>query len=116
MQVKRINTRTGQVTLIEELEVPEVTPPARLRRNYEEAVQEFIDNKARTRGYDSALSCVSYYNSTISQWKAEAVAFSAWRDDVWTYVLDTMDKVHRGEIERPTMQEFRQNLPKLVWP
>jgi hypothetical protein len=116
MQVKRINARTGQVTIVEEVEVPEVEVPARVRVSYQTAIQNFIDSKAGDRGYNSGVSCVSYYNSTVPQWKAEAEAFSAWRDAVWVYVLDTLDKVQRGDIQRPTLQEFRQNLPQLVWP
>jgi hypothetical protein len=116
MQVKRINALTGQITVVSEVETPDLIVPERIRGEYQERVQNFIDEKAQERGYSNGVSCVSYYSSTVPQWQAEAVAFSAWRDAVWVYVLGTLDEVQNGTIERPTLQQFRQNLPKMVWP
>jgi hypothetical protein len=51
----------------------------------ENGVQFYIDSKAQAKGFDSANSCISYMNSSIAAWKAEAIAMNAWRDTVWQF-------------------------------
>jgi hypothetical protein len=46
-------------------------------------VQAWLDATAQGNGYDSIASCVSYRDSAIAQWAADAVAAIAWRDAVW---------------------------------
>lgn len=46
-------------------------------------VQAWLDATACQNGYDSLSSCISYIGSTITQWRADAVAALAWRDAVW---------------------------------
>lgn len=47
------------------------------------AVQAWLDETARDNGYDSLFSCISYLNSAISQYAADAARALAWRDAVW---------------------------------
>lgn len=51
--------------------------------NYEFAAQENLDAVAKSWGYDSLVSAVSYANSTNPQFKAEAEALIEWRDKLW---------------------------------
>ena len=62
-------------------------PPtiAQIQAQLEAAVQTYLDSKAKSKGYDSANSCISYLNSTNAIWKADATAMNAWRDAVWSY-------------------------------
>ena len=46
-------------------------------------VQEWLDATAGQNGYDSLASCISYLNSSIPQYAADAAAALAWRDAVW---------------------------------
>lgn len=46
-------------------------------------VQMWLDTTAQGNGYDSIASCVSYRDSAIAQWSADAAAAIAWRDAVW---------------------------------
>lgn len=46
-------------------------------------VQAWLDATAQGNGYDSLASCVSYKDSAIAQWAADAAAAMAWRDAVW---------------------------------
>lgn len=48
-----------------------------------EGVQGWLDSTAIQNGYDSIASCISYKDSAITQWAADAVAALAWRDAVW---------------------------------
>src|SRR5690349_16849961 len=52
--------------------------------DFRRSIQAHIDATARQRSYDSGITCASYVNSTNPAWAAEASAFTAWRDDVWT--------------------------------
>ena len=47
------------------------------------AVQAWLDSTARQNNYDSLASCISYINSVVPQYKADATAAIAWRDAVW---------------------------------
>lgn len=63
------------------------TPPAPTMADAAAAltadVQAWLDATAQGNGYDSIASCVSYRDSAIAQWAADAAAAMAWRDAVW---------------------------------
>lgn len=90
------------------------TPPT--TEEYRVAIQGMIDDKARSRLYDNGLALSTYVNSTNQQWAAEAQAFVAWRDSVWTYTYEQLALVQAGERDIPTVQEFLQELPQITWP
>ncbi|TPG08329.1 hypothetical protein EAH88_11910 [Rhodanobacter glycinis] len=46
-------------------------------------VQAWLDATASQNGYNSLASCISYKDSAIAQWAADATAAIAWRDAVW---------------------------------
>lgn len=46
-------------------------------------VQAWLDATAGQNGYDSLASCISYLNSSVAQYAADAAAALAWRDAVW---------------------------------
>lgn len=48
-------------------------------------LQAWIDGIAKQNGYDTALSCVSYVGSSVTQWDADAKAMLAYRDALWTW-------------------------------
>lgn len=99
---------------VEEVPPPEPGPPT--LDDYRIAIQAHIDATARQRDYDSGVSCASYVNSTNPQWAAEAQAFVAWRDSVWSYAFQELAKVENGEREQPTIDEFLSELPQIEWP
>ena len=76
------------------------------------AVQNYIELKAQEKGYDSAISCISYSDSTIATWKSEAIRFGAWRDQVWVFYQS------KKEFEGSTVPEFEKfvtDLPAAPW-
>jgi len=99
---------------VEEVPPPEPEPPT--LDDYRIAIQAHIDATARQRDYDGGVSCASYVNSTNPQWAAEAQAFVAWRDAVWSYAFQELAKVENGEREQPTIDEFLSELPQIEWP
>jgi hypothetical protein len=46
-------------------------------------VQAWLDSTSGQNGYDSIASCVSYKDSGVAKWVADATAAIAWRDAVW---------------------------------
>ena len=80
------------------------------------AVQNLIDTTAQSRRYDNALSCATYATSTNTGYKAEALAFVAWRDAVWASVYATQAAVEAGTQTPPTVEQLLAGLPPMVWP
>lgn len=48
-------------------------------------LQAWIDGIAKQNGYDTALSCISYVGSSVTQWDTDAKAMLAYRDALWTW-------------------------------
>lgn len=90
--------------------------PALVQADYANAIQFHVDSTAKSRGYSDGVALASYVSSTVDQWTAEAVAFVAWRDAVWTYSHAELAKVLAGERAQPTVAEFLAELPGIVWP
>jgi hypothetical protein len=83
---------------------------------FQHAIEAHIEAVAATREYSSAVSLASYAASTIEQWQAEAVAFIAWRDAVWTYVLTELGKAQAGQRQIPLVHALIAELPAIEWP
>ena len=79
------------------------------------AVQAFVNKTAIEKGYDSGLSCASYFASSNIQWKAEAGVFIAWRDAVWERFEIESIAINAGA-NVPDSIEFIASLPQIVWP
>ncbi|MCW0458960.1 hypothetical protein NB717_000028 [Xanthomonas sacchari] len=60
----------------------------------------WLDEVARSRGYDSIVSCASYAASTNEQFKAEAAAAIAWRDAVYAKGYELLANTPEG-VETP---------------
>jgi len=79
------------------------------------AVQAHLDATARARSYDSALSCVSYIDSTVAQYRAEAATMRDWRDAVWLRCYELLAEVQAGTRPVPTESELIALLPVIQW-
>lgn len=80
------------------------------------AVQTHLDATARARSYNSALSCVSYVDSTVAQYRTEATAMRDWRDAVWQRCYELLAEVQAGQRPIPSEQELIALLPTILWP
>ncbi len=81
----------------------------------EGAVQQYLDQKAQVRGYDSAASCISYLNSSNATWKADATAMNTWRDAVWGLCFANEASVKAGTTPMPTAAQLIADLPAAPW-
>jgi hypothetical protein len=92
-----------------------IAPPTVVLEDYQAAVEAHVEATAQTRGYSSAVSCASYTNSTVLPWANQAVAFSAWRDQVWLEVYETLAAVQGGAVP-PSVAGLLVSLPAMQWP
>lgn len=81
-------------------------PPAptlnQIIARFTDAVQAHLDAFAATWRYESILSAASYANSTVPQFKSEALALVAWRDQVWNACYIALAAVQAGTQSMPT--------------
>jgi len=83
---------------------------------YRAAIAAHIDAVAVQRQYDNAVACATYRGDLNPLWDAEAVAFIAWRSDVWAYAFAELAKVMAGERDQPSIEALISELPKIAWP
>lgn len=109
--------RNGEIVSVDtaSLNLPS-GPPIPTVEEYRVAIQFRVEETAKSRGYDNAVSCASYVNSTNPAWSSEASVFIAWRDAVWTYTYGELEKVQSGLRSQPTVRAFVSELPEITWP
>lgn len=98
------------------MSIIKIMPAAPQISDYENAIQEHVDNAAQTRLFRDGVTLASYTASTNSQWAAEAQTFVAWRDQVWEYAYAELAKVQAGEREQPSVAKILSALPVISWP
>lgn len=62
------------------------------------ALQRMLDSKAQEKGYDSALSCVSYLGSSVTSFNDEATAMHTWRSNVWAWGYQHLAEIGTGTL------------------
>jgi hypothetical protein len=83
---------------------------------YRGEIESFMNSVAYERGYQTALSCISYLNSSVDLWASEAKAFLSWRDSVWSYILGEIEKLRNGQREVISFDDFSKEFPTIGWP
>ncbi len=84
--------------------------------DYESAIQNLVDSTAREKQFRDGVTLASYIGSTIPKWAAEAMAFVAWRDNVWRYSYGELAKFQAGQRPQPTVEKFLDEIARIVWP
>lgn len=91
--------------------------PSLTEADYGRAIQAHVDSTARARGYLDGTTCASYAGSSITAWDADATAFKAWRDAVWSYAYGELADVQAGtRTPAPSIDEIIAELPAMTWP
>jgi len=110
-QGKRITFSNGAVVAVD----PPPPTDAEIQAGLVSAVQQHLDDVARTRNYDGILSLCTYATSSVEQFAAEGQAGIAWRDAVWEYCYQVLDDVQAGHRNIPTSQNLILELPTINW-
>lgn len=95
---------------------PPPSTPEQIVAQYTGAVQQHLDNFARTRNYDGILSAATYATSAVPKFKAEGQYAVEARDATWAKCYEILAAVEAGTCPMPTLDELLAELPKLVWP
>lgn len=82
-------------------------------KDYDNAMEAHLDAEKSERGYTKREPS-DYRGSSNPRWAQDADDWISHRDAVMEYGLDIENKAKRGETV-PTLDEFKANLPKIVW-
>lgn len=84
--------------------------------DYSEAVQNHINDVAKSKGYADGVAFASYVASVNQQWASEAIVFAKWRDDVWAYAYEQLAAVQSGARQAaPSVAGLVLELPQIDW-
>lgn len=100
-------------------DIPPAPPPPtqeQIIAQYASAVQQRLDDFAKTRGYDGILSAATYATSLIAKFAAEGQCAVAARDATWAKCGQILAEVQAGTRPLPTLVELVSELPLLEWP
>ena len=76
------------------------------------AVQAHLDAAARSLGYDSIASAVTYADEpAVPAFQAQGKELRAWRSQVWASCIATLDAVKAGSQPVPTVEALVASLP-----
>lgn len=78
------------------------------------AIDTYVDNTAKDRGYNSAAHLASYVTSSVSQWAEEATKFVLWRDAVWLAAISIQQTAVESGVF-PSVDDVVSSLPKVNW-
>jgi hypothetical protein len=102
------------------IKVRQPDPAAQLaaaKETFRQAVQGHIDATAQSRQYENGFALASYVSSQAAPWQAEALAFVAWRDQVWLFVFETLAQIEAGGTPPPESPDALIGwLPAMEWP
>lgn len=82
----------------------------------EAAVQKMMDLEAQAHGYDDLRSTITYANSSVAKWKAEALNAIAWRDACWIKAEQLQTAAMAPGATLPTPEEVIAQMPPSAWP
>ena len=81
------------------------------------AIQQRLDDFARTRNYDSILSACTYAASTVAKFKSEGQACVNLRAATWAAAYKVLADVQDNKRPMPiSIADIEADLPAAVWP
>lgn len=93
---------------------PSAPTEAQVVAAYMAAVQQHMDDTARTFGYDDLISVVTYAEEpAVPRYQAEGLAFRSWRSACWSTCEQMLAAVKAGNRAAPTHEELIAELPEL---
>jgi hypothetical protein len=93
--------------------LPEDTPTvSEIQLTLVNAVQNHLDQKAQSLGYDDIKTAVTYADEpAVAKFQQEGKALRAWRSRCWGYCYSALDSVMAGSRSIPTVDELILELP-----
>lgn len=94
---------------------PPPPTPEELKKALTDAVQDYMDETAKAKGYDNIFTVCTYIDTGVEQFDEEGRKARAWRSACWSYCYAQLDLFEAGEREIPTAEELIAELPRLEW-
>ena len=121
MQRIEINVLTGEKTIVdltpEELAALPQPTPAQIEAQLIAALQQRLDDFARSRNYDGILSACTYASSSVAKFAAEGQYCVQARDATWAAAYAILAEVQAGTRPLPQgLADIEAALPALAWP
>ena len=121
MQRIEINVVTGERTEIplSQADIAELgaLSPAEAADKLTQAIQQRLDEFARSRNYDGILSACTYATSTVPRFKSEGQICVNLRDATWAAAYQILADVQAGKRPMPSsLADIEADLPALEWP
>lgn len=88
----------------------QILSPEEIQERLTSIIQYKLDSFARTRNYDSIISCCSYFNSKDEKFSKEAEQCIDLRDATWRKAYEILDDVKSGKRNIPTEEELLEEL------
>lgn len=96
---------------------PPLPTPEQIKAAFVAAIQQRLDDFARTRNYDGILSACTYATSTVPKLQAEGQAAVNLRDATWSAAYAILADVQAGVRPMPSsLADIEADLPALEWP
>lgn len=90
--------------------------PAEIEADFTAAIQQRLDEFARTRNYDNILSACTYATSTVAKFHGEGQTCVNLRDATWLAAYTIMGAVQEGTRLMPaSIADIEADLPTLEW-
>lgn len=90
--------------------------PSQVIAEFTAAIQQRLDDFARTRKYDGILSLASYATDPDPKFAAEGKYGVDARSATWAKSYEIMAAVQAGTRPMPTLEQILSELPALSWP
>jgi len=89
-----------------------ILPNEVIEKEYENAIQRMMEDKAHDYGYDSLTSAISYADEpSVLKFCNEGKAFKKWRSLVWNQCFQILNDVRNGNRTIPEFEELVNELP-----
>ena len=81
-----------------------------IEQNAVSAINSKLDEIAKQIGYDNIIDACSFYSSTNSEYKQDAINLISLRDKAWEYYHSVQDELNRGKIKIDTIIDWMNGL------
>lgn len=89
--------------------------PEAIKARLTNDVQRYLDDTARSSGYDDIKSAVTYADEpAVTKFQIEGQAFRAWRSHIWEACYQLLAEVEAGTRPVPTKAELLAELAQLA--
>lgn len=86
----------------------------KLIEDFKQVVQNILDTKAKSKGYDDIVSACSYAGYE-NEFRSEGEAFGVWRAKCWRWGYDLLAKYQNTPTKNiPSIEEMLKSMPEYV--